>query len=91
MRPATTFWPRWYRATEAKHGLARAEMALRAWTYLNPGDAKAHHSLGHAFESQGKLEEAVDEYRAIIRLWPGHACAYNNLGQAPGSPGSVTP
>src|SRR5262249_29947301 len=68
------------RDAEARDVLARADAALRARIQLHADDAKAHTSLGNSLRAQGKLEEAIVEYREVIRLWPGHSHAYSNLG-----------
>ena len=36
--------------------------------------------MGYALLSQGKLDEAIAEYRQAIRLKPDDAEAHNNLG-----------
>ena len=40
----------------------------------------AHANLGVALEQQGKLDEALAEYRAAARLAPGRYQTHNNLG-----------
>ena len=45
-------------------------------------DAVAHYNRGVDLQEQGKLEEAVAEYRTAIRLNPGYAEAHVNLGHA---------
>ena len=47
-----------------------------------PADAEAHYNLGVALKAQGKLEEAIAEFRAAIRLKPDYAEAHSNLGIA---------
>jgi tetratricopeptide (TPR) repeat protein len=42
----------------------------------------AHYNLGVALRDQGKLDEAVAEYREAIRLKPDDADAHSNLGWA---------
>ena len=42
----------------------------------------AHSNLGNALKDQGKLEEAIAEYRTAIRLKPDYATAHNNLAWA---------
>ncbi len=41
----------------------------------------AHYNLGNALNGQGKVEEAVAEYRTAIRLQPDLAEAHCNLGR----------
>ena len=48
----------------------------------SPDDAAAHYNLGLALGDQGKLDEAVAEYRTAIRLKPDVAEAHSNLGNA---------
>ena len=40
----------------------------------------AHANLGVALEQQGKLDEALAEYRAAAKLAPGRYQTHNNLG-----------
>ncbi|MGO9923883.1 MAG: tetratricopeptide repeat protein [Isosphaeraceae bacterium] len=47
-----------------------------------PADAAAHYNRGVDLQEQGKLEEAIAEYRTAIRLQPDLALAHNNLGNA---------
>ena len=47
------------------------------------------HNLGNALHSQGKLDEAIAEYRTAIRLKPDYAEAHNNLGAALGAQGKT--
>jgi Flp pilus assembly protein TadD len=42
----------------------------------------AHTILGSALRAQGKLDEAVAEYREAIRLKPDDLSAHNCLGGA---------
>jgi tetratricopeptide (TPR) repeat protein len=45
-------------------------------------DAMAHYERGVALAVQGKLDEAIAEYRAAIRLKPDHAEPHYDLGVA---------
>src|SRR5580658_3340382 len=47
---------------------------------LQPDLVVAHYNLGNALSDQGKLEEAVAEFRKAIRLQPDAAAAHYNLG-----------
>ena len=49
---------------------------------LAPGYAKAHNNLGLALANQGKLDEAIREYRLVLEKKPDHVSALNNLGNA---------
>ena len=51
------------RAADAAPILERAVAAARAAIRLQPDDAEAHSNLGNALASQGKVDEAVAEYR----------------------------
>ena len=42
----------------------------------------AHYNLASAFWGQGKLDDAIAEYREAIRLNPNDAGAHNNLASA---------
>src|SRR5262249_21097233 len=47
---------------------------------LDPGGAPAHHNLGLCWQAQGRLDEAVAEYRRATELDPKFARAHNKLG-----------
>jgi serine/threonine-protein kinase len=49
---------------------------------VRPRSSTAHYNLGNALRAQGKLDDAVAEYRAAIRIKPNYAEAHNNLGAA---------
>jgi len=40
----------------------------------------AHYNLGMALKNQGKMEEALNEFRKAISIKPSSADAHNNLG-----------
>ena len=48
----------------------------------SPTTPTAHYNLGIALHDQGKLDEAIAEYREAIRLKPDYAEAHYNLGIA---------
>jgi tetratricopeptide (TPR) repeat protein len=50
------------------------------WT--SKSDAMAHYERGVALAAQGKLDKAIAEYRAAIRIKPDHASAHCFLGRA---------
>jgi tetratricopeptide (TPR) repeat protein len=49
---------------------------------IGPNDAVAHTNLGNAYKNQGKIDDAIGEYKEALRLDPGLALAHNNLGSA---------
>ena len=55
---------------------------LTAAVAVRPGSAMAHTRLGIALATQGKLDEAIAEFREAIRLKPDDAAAHYNLGNA---------
>jgi serine/threonine protein kinase/Tfp pilus assembly protein PilF len=66
------------RIEEASEYLKRAVAAEPSKT--DPKLAIAHYNLGNALRDQGRLDEAVDEYRAAFRLRKDYAEAHCNLG-----------
>ncbi len=46
----------------------------------NPTAWMAHNNLGNELLTQGRVTEAVEKYRAVLRIRPEHAVAHNNLG-----------
>ena len=66
------------RPGEAGRGDRRVPRGVR----LKPDAARAHNNLGIALSDQGKLDEAIAEYREALRLKPDYAEAHNNLGIA---------
>jgi tetratricopeptide (TPR) repeat protein len=48
--------------------------------HLDPGFPNARCDLGIALAQQGRLDEAVDQYREALRLRPNYAAAHYNLG-----------
>ena len=68
---------------EAAAVLDRAEAAMRSRIRLRPDDPGSHHILGRAsWTGQGKLTEAIAEYREAIRLRPNLVEPHTNLGAA---------
>ena len=49
---------------------------------IKPDDDHTHYSLGGVLREQGKLDEAVAEYREAIRLLPDYFSTHNDLGLA---------
>jgi hypothetical protein len=53
------------------------------WSYAvqkNPGAWLAHYNLGNDFRRQGRIADAVGEYRTAIHLHPSFDWSHNNLG-----------
>lgn len=48
----------------------------------NPGDFEAHYNLGAMLQAKGKLEAALGEYQAAVKLRPEDAAGNNALGAA---------
>ena len=44
-----------------------------------PGFADAYNNLGNVYKDEGRLEEAVSEYRRAIGFKPGYVEAHSNL------------
>jgi len=49
---------------------------------LKPDDPGAHNNLGNALCAQGKLSEAIAEFRVALRLKPDDAMTHSNFGIA---------
>jgi len=47
-----------------------------------PGNERAHNNLGDALDSEGRIPEAIAQFREVIRLKPDYAEAHSNLGNA---------
>jgi tetratricopeptide (TPR) repeat protein len=47
-----------------------------------PDSSYAHHKLGIALESRGRIEEAIEHYRQELQINPDAADAHNRLGVA---------
>ena len=56
----------------------KAERHYRAAVQAKP-TAEAYNGLGFVLSRQGKLDEAVVQFREAIRVDPEYAAAYNNL------------
>jgi tetratricopeptide (TPR) repeat protein len=67
----------------AHHALSLDSLiASKGATGQQPADADAHYSRGMTLAAQGRLGEAIAEFRASIRLKPHDAGAHNELGLA---------
>lgn len=48
----------------------------------SPGKARAHNNLGHAYFTAGRVDEAIGEFGAALKISPLNAEAHYNLGNA---------
>jgi tetratricopeptide (TPR) repeat protein len=63
--------------------LAVPEVQRMAWVVADvPQGARPHYDYGSALQKQGKLDEAVEQYKIALQLNPKHAEAHMNLGNA---------
>ena len=83
---ATSAWPCRSRASSTTPS---PNTARRSGS--SPTCAAAHYNLGNALRDQGKLDEAMAEYRAAIRLQPDFAGSRTRPRQRPGRPGQARP
>jgi tetratricopeptide (TPR) repeat protein len=70
-------------ATYARNSAWKDELTL--WTDVvgkSPGRSTGHNNLGYAYESQGDIDRAIEQYLMSIELDPANSQAYNNLGNA---------
>ncbi|MGH9426472.1 MAG: tetratricopeptide repeat protein [Terriglobia bacterium] len=54
---------------------------LKGLVEENPQDRFARYGLAMELSSQGRLEESVGEFRALISLDPGYVASYFQAGQ----------
>ena len=54
---------------------------------MPPGDPVSHYQLGHAYQAEGRLAEAMEQYRQALALQPGFLPALNDLALAYASQG----
>lgn len=47
---------------------------------LNSSDIFAHFHLGYIYRNEGKIPEAIAEYKKVIEQSPNYSWAYFNLG-----------
>ncbi len=76
-------------AARLKQGDSRAEESFREALERDPREASAQYNLGLALQSQGKLAEAIQHYRAAIALSDDNPMFHNNLAAALASQGSL--
>src|SRR5207237_850288 len=56
---------------------------------IYPDYTEAHNNLGNLLVADGKLEEAIEHFRAALKISPDSASAQNNLGNALARQGKV--
>ena len=62
--------------------IALQEAVMRRRIEKYPADFSAHYNLGAALQAEGKIDLALTEIRAALKLDPGRATAHNTLGAA---------
>ena len=70
--------------TARRNGDYRSAVAIWSDTVAKvPDNARAHNNLGNAWiEIPGRLDDAIRQFQAAVRLSPDFARAHNNLGKA---------
>ncbi len=68
-------------AAHARNAVWKDEFTL--WSDVvskSPAKSRPHSNLGNAYRVNGRIDEAIREFRTAIRLEPGRAEAHNGLG-----------
>jgi tetratricopeptide (TPR) repeat protein len=58
---------------------------VRLWKDVaqkSPRNARGHYNLGNAYKSEGRIDNAIEQYRIALRLEPAKTEAHDNLGIA---------
>lgn len=55
---------------------------LKSMVAQRPDDSFSRYGLAMEYFNSGNLEQAVDEYRELLRINPNYAAAYYHGGQA---------
>jgi tetratricopeptide (TPR) repeat protein len=61
---------------------ADIETLWRATIARNPHSWMAYNNLGNALKREGRVDEAIIQYKRTLEIRPSHAEAHNNLGNA---------
>jgi protein O-GlcNAc transferase len=61
-----------------REGRRRLEQAIER----DPKSPEERNTLGNVLQQEGRLDDAIEQYRASIAFSPGHAAGHNNLGCA---------
>ena len=64
------------------HMYSNISMLWRTTIERNPGSWMAHTNLGAELDDQGRSDEAMEEYKAALRINPRETMARNNLGMS---------
>jgi predicted O-linked N-acetylglucosamine transferase (SPINDLY family) len=62
--------------------LREARRCLAQAIERDPKSPDARNALGNVLQEEGRLDDAIEQYRAAIAFSPDHAASYNNLGCA---------
>ncbi|HEX9021304.1 MAG TPA: tetratricopeptide repeat protein, partial [Nitrospirota bacterium] len=76
-------------ATFSRNTLWRDNLLWADSAEKSPGKARPHYNAANVYVDEGRLEDAVREYQAALRLKPDYAEAHSNLGIAYGKQGRV--
>ena len=68
----------------AEAGDAEALKKLEALGYITPENPFSHNNLGQRYMDEGRIEEAIEEFKKALELQPEYTSALNNLGAAYG-------
>ena len=74
----------WTRQTAWAGAAAAGLLVFCNWPVLSMGDMRAITALnlGTELQAEGRLDEAVEQYRQVLALTPDDALAHSNLGTA---------
>ncbi len=74
----------WTRQTARAGAAAAGLLVFCNWPVLSMGDMRAVTALnlGTELQAEGRLDEAIEQYRQVLALTPDDALAHSNLGTA---------
>lgn len=81
----------WSRSTLHCVAATAAMLVLCNWPVLSMGEMRAVTALnlGTEFQAQGRLDEAIAQYRHVLSLTPNDALTHSNLGTALAAQGQL--